>query len=79
MPQMAASSLRAANDAMGGLRSSRSLSEAREVGVTFNRELPAGRADVPMNQVAASVPTAGEHPRSAAILRAVLQPDTLHR
>jgi hypothetical protein len=38
------------------------LSHAREIVVTFNCELPAGRAEVP-SLTAASVPTAGKHSR----------------
>jgi hypothetical protein len=42
------------------------LSHAREIPVTFNRELPKGRAEVP-SLTAASVPTAGKHSRHQTI------------
>jgi hypothetical protein len=39
-------------------RNLRLCSNTREIGVTFNRELPAGRCRCPVNRMAASVPTA---------------------
>ena len=45
-PQLRKNCCIAVSEVMGHVPTSRPLSEAREIGVTFNRELPTGRAEV---------------------------------